>query len=32
MLTMTETACENFKQILTENPGKTVRIVFEGFG
>lgn len=32
MLTMTETASENFKQILEENPGKSVRVIFEGFG
>jgi len=32
MLTITETASDNFKQILKENPGKSVRIIFEGFG
>ena len=32
MLTITETASENFKQILAENPGKSLRVVFEGFG
>jgi hypothetical protein len=32
MLTITAAACENFKQILKENPGKSVRVVFEGFG
>lgn len=32
MLTITDTARDNFEQILKENPGKTVRVVFEGFG
>jgi len=32
MLTITQTASENFKQILAENPGKSLRVVFEGFG
>ncbi len=32
MLTMTEKACENFKQVLKKNPGKLIRVVFEGFG
>lgn len=32
MITMTETASENFKKILAENPGKSLRVVFEGFG
>ena len=32
MLTITETAREQFEQLLQENPGKFLRVVFEGFG
>ena len=32
MLTITETAREQFEQLLQENPEKFLRVVFEGFG
>ncbi len=32
MLTITDTAREKFKELMTEHPGKFLRVVFEGFG
>ncbi len=32
MLTITDTAVAKFKELLLENPGKILRVVFEGFG
>jgi len=29
---ITERAKEQLRQLLSENPGKTLRLVFEGFG
>ena len=32
MLKITDAAKNKLQGILTENPGKTLRVVFEGFG
>jgi Fe-S cluster assembly iron-binding protein IscA len=32
MLKITDAARDKFREMLTKNPGKTVRVVFEGFG
>lgn len=32
MLQITDTAREQFKQILQDNPDKCLRVIFEGFG
>ena len=32
MLTITDTARDQIKEVLKEHPGKIVRVVFEGFG
>lgn len=32
MLTISETAREQFKEVMKEYPGKILRVVFEGFG
>lgn len=32
MLKITETAREQFQEVLRQNPDKVLRVVFEGFG
>jgi Fe-S cluster assembly iron-binding protein IscA len=32
MLKITDAARDKFKELLTQNPGKTLRVIFEGFG
>jgi Fe-S cluster assembly iron-binding protein IscA len=32
MLNITDAARDKFKEMLVQNPGKTLRIIFEGFG
>lgn len=32
MMIITDTAREQFKQIMQQNPDKCLRVVFEGFG
>jgi Fe-S cluster assembly iron-binding protein IscA len=32
MLTITDTARDKFKELMQEQPGRFLRVVFEGFG
>ena len=32
MLTITDSAREQFKEIMQQNPDKCLRVIFEGFG